>query len=156
MNFGWFKRGCAAHGGLNIQPFIDKHREQGLKEKLPDPPVVPAGMKPTVLGETTAQTELGTRGSVQTKAGSSSNAAAKTRVPSMGTSGRSQENSANQEGGQNTLTGEAGKGGPSSSDLRSHSEDRTSEEYCSTPEYEWNGWEKVYRGKKKVWGPTGT
>jgi hypothetical protein len=35
----------------------------------------------------------------------------------------------------------------------SGSRNRSSESYRNTPEYKWNGWEKVYRGRK-VRGPT--
>jgi hypothetical protein len=48
--------------------------------------------------------------------------------------------------------GEQRRDGSRSSSFHSGSGDRTSESYRDSPEYEWNGWEKVYRGKK-IRGP---
>lgn len=58
----------------------------------------------------------------------------------------SQTQSASNTSGEDL--GVIGSQGPLSSIPRSRSGDRTSDEYRSTPEYEWNGWEKVYRGRK--------
>jgi hypothetical protein len=128
----------------------------GSKEKLSDPPAVPAGVIPTRLGEQSVPTMKGHTRSDHTHAGSSKNGEARAGRTSSGPNNGAQTNPNNQDDGQNPIAEGLGARGSDSSDQRSKSGDRTSEEYRSTPEYEWNGWEKVYRGRKKTWGPVGT
>jgi hypothetical protein len=127
--------------------------------KLSDPPEVPEGVNPTILIEEDTPAQAGGRQSGEVISDLNKGEPAKNQ---SGINSHEAGIQTRRDGAANTRgnieridngNGGSREGNSTESEPRSYPGDRSSEEYRSTPEFEWNGWEKVYRGKKKIMGP---